>query len=114
MKEIKKICVVMVVVLILASCSEKGGTIEIYNDLNVEAFYTVVKGEKFWDALKDLDKNGTLIKPGETKEWTADEDGIYTVVAIYSEGITDIVPKNFNKMVTLLGGSSQRVKITKD
>jgi len=107
---IKLFVVVLVAAFLSISCSEKGGTIEItnqYNDssgiLNANAFI-IVKGIDIIDAAKDLASGkGTPISKGETKTVSFNEDGVYTVVALF--------PAGFTSPATLLGGNTVRVTI---
>jgi len=109
---IKLIVVILAVaaVFLLASCDEKGGTIEVTNSYNDPTgmvsgnVITIVKGADIGTALSDVaNGKGTQMKKGETKSFTFDEDGTYTVVAL--------LPLGFMSPVILLGGNTAKVTI---
>jgi len=101
---IKLFVVVLALAFVFISC-EKGGTIQVTNNLSYPTYVIIVKGADFAKALADLANNkGTLIDKGKTKEFSFGEDGIYTVTA------TNPLPSMI-KSVTLMMGSSEKVPI---
>ena len=110
---IKLLLLGMVVAFMLVSCNDsflkKGGTIKLTNDVSGLSsddlnYYIVVKGVDVVQAWADLAGNkGELIKKGETKTITKDEDGFYTVIAVF--------PNGFLKTVYLALGSVENITI---
>jgi len=84
------------VVLMLASCGEKGGTIEVTNNQTVPSLVNVYTG-----LIPGTDVK--TIGAGETEKWIFEEDGTYTVTAV--------PPLGFTKSVTLLGGKTEKVSV---
>ena len=76
---VKLFGLVFVTLIVLSSCSEKGGTIEVTNDYNETAYIVVSKGVPSIDSLKN-DRN--QVKAGEKKVFSFDENGIYLVFAL--------------------------------
>jgi len=103
-------------VLLLSSCEDivkKGGSVHITNEhdgvtlgvgLERINYFIVVKDLDVANAWKDLaNGKGTVIKKGETQTITKDEDGFYTVIAMY--------PSLFSRTVYLGLGNSENVTI---
>jgi len=107
---IKLFVVVLVAAFLCISCLEKGGTIEVTNSasgdpLTNSNYVIIVKGIDVVDAFKDLaDGKGTVLKKGQVKPFHFDEDGIYTVVALYPTGY-------LSAPATLLAGNTVKVEI---
>ncbi|GBU26961.1 hypothetical protein R84B8_00477 [Treponema sp. R8-4-B8] len=102
--------IVLVAALLLGSCDlfKKGGSIEVTNQagdpITNQNLVIIVKGAEFLQAIEDIKNNkGTQMYKGNKKTFTYDEDGVYTVVALF--------PDLFHETVTLLGGGIQRVTI---
>jgi hypothetical protein len=105
---------VLFAALAFASCSEKGGTIEVTNEykttvLGVTATATVdVSIYKGTNALGDPIKKETITS-GKTTTFTIDEDGTYLAVATVSGTIipvwTSIPP------IVLLAGNTVKVTV---
>jgi len=111
---IKLFVVMFVTTLLLSSCDlfKKGGTIEVTNGTGYPTLVIVVKGEKFLEALKELQAGkGTTIPKGGKKTFDYDKDGIYTVCALMGDPST--VLNEFHEVITLIGGGTQKVTIKK-
>jgi len=107
-KSVKLFVVILTAAILLGSCDliKTGGTIIVENKLDYSNYVIIVKGEKFDDAVKDLlDNKGTLINKDGKKSFSFDEDGVYTVTALYPAA-GPLAP------VTLAGGITLTVTIT--
>ena len=101
MKNILKIfAVVLVAAFLTVSCKEKGGTIEVKNEMSSEIWVIIKKGSTNPSISQG---DGDLIQPNKTKSWDFDEDGVYVVAAISLTG----APKY--KAATLLAGNTEKI-----
>ena len=100
--------IVLAVSFLLFSCLEKGGTIEVTNQaegiLGGGNLIVIVKGYDFSSALSNIQKTGEQLAKGATKSFHKDEDGVYTVVALFPSPM-------FTQVVTLLAGNKVGVII---
>jgi hypothetical protein len=111
--------ILFVAALAFTSCSEKGGTIAITNEYKyalvgtpagVPMLVLIVEGTEFADAVKNIAEKGDTIGFGETKTYTFEENGIYTVVyQSFPPTLDFALPKT--KPVTLLAGNIETITI---
>jgi len=114
---IKLFVAVLGLTVLLVACDKKGGIIEVTNGTQDVAWVNIIEGANIADAFKEGE--GTQLSAGQMQKFTFDEDGIYTVFATIVhtnlvDGLagSDIISK-FNKTVTLLAGSTEKVTIVK-
>ncbi|WP_461255236.1 hypothetical protein [Treponema sp. R80B11-R83G3] len=109
MKNFIKLFVVIVAMTFLFISCEKGGSIEVTNNadgpLGASNYVIIVKGVDIAKATTDLlAGKGTPMTKGQTKTFDFDEDGLYTVVALFPSPL-------FSAPVTVIFGQTQKVKI---
>jgi len=95
--------------LVFASCALKGGTIEVKNNTSNNALIYIMQGDVPVVAEESLPANGG------TKTFSFDEDGTYTVNAIFYIGSNPPPEGVFNghgdKKAVLLGGNKVSVSV---
>jgi hypothetical protein len=96
MKKLVIVVGLIAAVMMLSSCWEKGGTIEVTNDMSTPTTISVTKGLLPSAPL-------TPLAAGDTEIYSFDEDGTYVVSAS--------LPLLFSKTVTLTGGKTEKVSI---
>jgi len=95
-KTVGALVVLIAAATVFAACV-KGGTIEVTNATGSVSVVAVGTG------VPNI-TGGKSISVGGTESWDFEEDGVYTVIAV--------PPVGFSRTVTLLGGNTEKVKIT--
>jgi len=91
---------------------EKGGTIEVINDSSDKASIYIMKGK---GGIETVAGPKTAASNGGTVTFTIDEDGTYTVNAIFYSGTTPPPVGEFtghgDKEAVLSGGNKETVRV---